>query len=194
MSIQSLPGVADLLERFATFQYSLFRLETLQVYGGSGEEDALAAFQAGQPIPLTPALQEWTQMVRQRVGSGSVVQRVHVVTSPLTDYLRFELANYAPNVQAGEDVRIVPVTSNGAWPLDVPHDDFWLIDSGELWSQHYDQHGTWLGVQLVTDPGRIVEACRARDAALYHSTPWADYLRDHHPEITSHLTATADPP
>ena len=76
-----LPGVADLRERLANFPYSLFRLETLQVYSGSGEDEAFAAFRAGQPIPVTPALP--------------------VVIEPLTEYLRFELASYAPNVDAG---------------------------------------------------------------------------------------------
>lgn len=192
MTTEGLPGVAELRERFATFRYSLFRLEALQLYAGSGEEGARAAFQAGQPIPLSPALQGWTQMLRQRVGAGCTVQRVHVVTSPLTDYMRFELASYAPNVEAGEDVRIIPVPTGGGWPQDVPSDDFWLIDSSELWSQRYDQRGTWLGVDLVPDPARIVQACRTRDAALHHSLPWADYLRDHHPEIVSYLAATAD--
>ncbi len=194
MTSESLPGVVALRDRFANFRYSLFRLEALQVYGGSGEEDSLAAFQAGEPIPLSPALRKWTQMLRQRVRSGCAVQRVHIVTSPLTDYMRFELASYAPNVEAGEDVRIIPVLSDGPWPEDVPRDDFWLIDSSELWSQHYDPDGTWLGVELVIDTGQIVKACRARDAALRQSLPWADYLQDNHPEITSYLAATTGRP
>lgn len=103
--------------------------------------------------------------------------------------MRFELASYAPNVEAGEDVRIVPVPSNGRWPDDVPRDDFWLIDSSELWNQHYDPDGTWLGVELVTDSRQIVKACRARDAALRQSQPWASYLEDNHPEITSYLAS-----
>ena len=179
--------MATLLDRLAAFRYSVFRLEALQDYRGSGEEDARAAFQAGKPLPLTPALRTWTHMVRQRVRSGCVVQRVHVVISPLTDYIRFELASYAPNVEAGEDVRIVPVLEGGSWPADVPQDDFWLIDSSELWSQRYDR----LGAEHVTDSEQIVRACRARDAALRHSLPWADYLREYHPEIASYLTLTA---
>ncbi|MCA1604020.1 MAG: hypothetical protein LC808_13750 [Actinobacteria bacterium] len=192
MTTEGLPGAAELRERFATFRYSLFRLEALQTYGGSGEEEGRAAFEAGQLIPLSPALRKWTQMLRQRVGSGCAVQRVHVVTSPLTDYMRFELASYAPNVQAGEDIRIISVPTDGEWPRDVPPDDFWLIDSSELWNQRYDQRGTWLGVDVVTDPAQVVQACRARDAALHQALPWADYLRDHHPEIVSYLASAVD--
>jgi hypothetical protein len=191
LTIDVLPGVATLLDRLAAFRYSVFRLEALQDYRGSGEEDARAAFQAGKPLPLTPALRTWTHMVRQRVHSGCVVQRVHVITLPLTDYIRFELASYAPNVEAGEDVRIVPVPEGGSWPLDVPQDDFWLIDSSELWSQRYDRDGRWLGAEHVTNPEQVVRACHARDAALHHSLPWTDYLREYHPEITSYLAFTA---
>jgi hypothetical protein len=45
-----------MLVAFHTFQYSVFRLETLQVYAGSGEDEGIAAFHRGDPnlhrIPL----------------------------------------------------------------------------------------------------------------------------------------------
>ena len=190
MSIDDRPGVAALRDRFATFRYSAFRLETLQVYRGSGEDDAFAAFQAGRPIPVTPELQQWCQMVRRRVAAGHSVARVHVVTEPLTDYMRFELASYAPNVEAGEDVRILSVARNESWPADVPHRDFWLFDSSELWDMSYAEDGMWLGAEPVGEPRRIVTACRARDAALAQSGPWSGYARDH-PDLSSYLAATA---
>ena len=34
---------------------------------------------------------------------------MHVIEEPLSDYMRFELEVYAPNVEAGEDVRLIPV-------------------------------------------------------------------------------------
>lgn len=74
--------------------------------------------------------------------------------------MRFELASYAPNVEAGEDVRIILVFTGGPWPDDVPCEDFWLIDSSEL--------------------------------ARHQSRPWAAYLREHHPEITSYLATATD--
>lgn len=55
--------------------------------------------------------------------------------------LRFELANYGPNVEAGEDVRNLPVR-DGQWPTDIPRDDFWLVDSTDLWDMHYAADGT----------------------------------------------------
>lgn len=175
MTTEALPGVASLRQRLSTFRYSLFRLETLQAYGGSGEDDAFAAFRAGRPIPMTAALREWCERVRRRVGEGRTVQRVHVVTEPLTEYIRFELASYAPNVEAGEDVRVLPAR-HGEWPTDIPREDFWLVDSNDLWDMLYAADGTWLGAEQVTDPGHIVDACFVRDAALAQSRPWSTYM------------------
>ena len=55
-------------------------------------------------------------MIKAAVEAGKVFQRVHVVTEPLTDYLRYELGwSYPPNIEAGEDIRILP-TQQGRWP------------------------------------------------------------------------------
>jgi len=165
---------------FDTAQSSAFRLETLQRYGNSGEDPALDAFISGQPYVLTPGKRSWTSLVRDRRRVGCVMQRVHVVTEPLTDYASFELTwGYGPNVAAGEDIRIVPVGEGEPWPAGLPRDtDFWLFDASKLYAMHYDQDGTWLGVDLVTDPSRVDQAVAWRDAALRLGIPWADFIRD----------------
>ncbi|PZS24228.1 MAG: hypothetical protein DLM61_22735 [Pseudonocardiales bacterium] len=49
-----LPGVAQLVAALHSFRYSMFRLETLQVYAGSGEDRGIAAFQRSDPESRTP--------------------------------------------------------------------------------------------------------------------------------------------
>lgn len=188
MSSEALPGVAALWERFTTYRYSVFRLETFQVYGGSGEDEAIAAFLAGEPPTPDVKVQEYAARVRAAVQTGRTPQRVHVVVEPPTDYMRFELTGYRYNVDAGEEVRIIPVT-DGQWAPDVPHWDFWLFDSSELWDMSYTDDGTWLGVEPLDDPARIVAACHARDAALHQSISWAQYIRRHQ-DLARHLPAT----
>lgn len=171
------PGAPEFIDKFRRFRYSVFRLETLQAYGNSGEDDAMAAFLAGDPVPVTPELREWTHMIRANVEAGRTVQRVHVVTEPLSDYVRFELAGYAPNVEAGEDIRIIPVREWESWPVDLPQEhDYWLFDNHELYDQHYGPGGWWLGTEPVDDPARVVEACRWRDAAIHQGMPWKGYM------------------
>ncbi|MGH3621255.1 MAG: DUF6879 family protein [Sciscionella sp.] len=171
----SRPGIHDLREGLANIRYSLFRLETLQSYSGSSGDNALAEWRRAGTIPLTEELRQWCERIQQRVRDGCRVERVHVVTEPLTDYMRFELASYRPNVEAGEDVRVIPAR-DGWWPADVPTGtDFWLIDGRQLWSMQYAPDGQWLGAELVTDPQQVVDACAVRDAALAQSVPWRDY-------------------
>ncbi|MGH3929113.1 MAG: DUF6879 family protein [Pseudonocardiaceae bacterium] len=189
MSVRSpFASVSGFDDQFEQAQNSIFRLETLQCYGNSGEDPALAAFLADQPYLITEGKRTWISLVRDRVAAGCRMQRVHVVTEPLTDYVRFELTwGYAPNVDAGEEIHLVPVTEDQTWPADLPEaTDFWLFDSAVLYGMHYDLDGTWRGVELVTAPDRVVEACRWREAALRHAVPWRRYI-DQRPWLAQHL-------
>jgi hypothetical protein len=190
VTTQQPPGVGGLLERFRAFQYSVFRLETLQHYAGSGEDEGIAAFWRGDPEPPPdPAEDEYAGMVRAHRAAGKTRQRVHVVHEPLSDYLVYELTwEYGPHVAAGEDIRIIDATQG--WPDDVPFEDFWLFDSRYRFDLRYAADGTWLGVEPVTDPTCLADACAVRDAAWHQSIPWADYIA-RYPELVRRLPTMA---
>jgi hypothetical protein len=175
--------------RFRRFRSSVFRLETLQVYRGSGEEDAIAAFQSGLAEPPDdPEQADWEEMIRANLRAGRVMQRVHVVVEPLSPYMRFELTwAYAPNAAAGEDIRIIPVREH-EWPPELPRQDFWLFDDIELFAAHYADDGMWLGVEPVTDPAQVEVARRLRDVALRLARPWREYMAAR-PELAARIPA-----
>lgn len=105
------------------------------------------------------------------------MQRVHVVTEPVTDYMTFELTwSYAYNVAAGEDVRIVSLARNDPWPAEIPRDDFWLFDEQELFQLVYDADDSWLGVEHITDHHAVARARAVRDAVMTLAQPWSAYL------------------
>lgn len=174
--------------RFWQFQSSVFRLETLQQYRGSGEDEAIAAFEAGRAAPPDDPVQaEWEESIRASLRAGRVMQRVHVVVEPVSDYMRFELTwAYAPNVAAGEDIRIVSVRE-GEWPA-LPRQDFWLFDDRDLYLAHYGADGTWLGVELIEDLVEVDRARRWRDDAVRLSQPWREYVAGR-PELAARIPA-----
>lgn len=173
-------GADEFQALFRSFQHSVFRLETLQEYRNSGEGAALAAFLYGGPYTESVGKADYTAMVRNAVTVGRMWQRVHVVREPLTDYARFEIAwSYPANVDAGEEVCVIPLRPDNPWPLDLPGFDFWLFDSSTLYKMVYESDGTWLGAQHVTDPQEVVAACRHRDTALHHAVAWSDYIAGH---------------
>lgn len=181
------PGAPEFAVWFRQFRRSCFRLETLQCYRGSGEDDSIRAFLAGRIPQPHSGKREWMALVGAATRDGRTMQRVHVVTEPLTDYVRFEVAwSYAHSIAAGEDVRIIPVAEGEAWPPDVSLNDFWLFDDTELFDMCYDADGTWLGVTHLTDPGAVLVACRQRGAALHLAQPWVTYVRER-PELAQRV-------
>ena len=158
---------------FTGFQHTAYRLETLQRYDMGYEEGPFAAFLAGQPYASDPAKDEWTGIIMDATETGKVMQRVHVVEEPLTDYLRYEIeVSYRPNHAAGEDIRILPVIT---WPA-LPRRDYWLFDSRDLWVMEYADDGRFLYAEQADDPAEIVKHNYWRDAALHAAIPYADYL------------------
>jgi hypothetical protein len=165
------PEFADL---FTSFQHTAFRLETLQRYNDPGEAEALQRFLDGEPVIQTDESGSYGRLVRDARASGKVMQRVHVVTEPLSDYLRFELAVYAGSVDAGEDIRILPVTPGV--DLDLPGHDYWLFDSRTLVILRYNTDDQLTTAEVIGDPGSIVRHAYWRDVALTTAIPYATYL------------------
>lgn len=130
-----------LLAAFDKAQQSIFRLETRQHYAGDQEEG------------LGDAKRHWCDLVRRTTGRGVLMQRVHLIKHPLTDYIRFELdQSYPPNVEAGEDVRIAV---DGEWST-----DFWMFDDRFVWVMRYDQAGNFTGAQDASGIPTTVTLCR----------------------------------
>jgi hypothetical protein len=177
-------GDPSFRQKFDAFRYSAFRFEALAEYRGSGEDEAIAAFQRGdRNPPPDPDDVEWEAMIHRNRAAGRVMHRVHAVAEPLTDYLRFELSwGYPPHLLAGEDIRIIDVTDG--WPDELPRRDFHLFDNSELYDALYADDGTWLGVERIYDPARIVQACRWRDALWHYAMPLTDYFA-RHPDLAA---------
>lgn len=174
--------------KFHTFRSSVFRLETLQVYAGSGEDDAIEAFERGDlSPPPDPEQDAWEAMIRANLAASRTMQRVHVITEPLTPYMRFELAwAYPPNIAAGEDVRVV--AADDGWPSTLPHMDFWLFDDSEVLVAQYEANGSWLGVEQIDDARLLADARMWQAAAVAASMPWADYMQ-RHPALLARVPA-----
>jgi len=158
----------DWAAKFKTFRTEAWRLETLPQYLVPQEAGEFAEFKAGARFP-GPYEDDWTAMVRTRT-----VGRVHIVTRPLSDYLRFEFERYYQHqAPAGEDIRILDVTDR---PNPLPDvQDFWMFDHSSVVLMHYHPDGTQISRELYEgDPAPFVEYQRIAVAA---SVPFLEYVR-----------------
>lgn len=157
---------------FESFEREAFRLETLPVYNVKGEWDEFQHFLAtGDPSCSDD--DEWYQEVRNYRATGRWIGRVHIVTRPLSDYLRFEFAAYPYNVRAGEEVHILDLTDQPNPGL--PDQDFWMFDESKVVRMDYAEDGTQLGRELLegVDAAPYVEWKRI---ALEHAEPFTEYV------------------
>ncbi|MFE7192288.1 DUF6879 family protein [Kitasatospora sp. NPDC057541] len=154
---------------FESFQHTAFRLETLDLYDVEEEREEFEAFLAGDPMPPEWADNPW---VRSMTDHGKTVARVHVLTSPLTDYLRYELAAYPGNITAGETIGIIDRADQRVAGL--PDHDFWLFDDTDVYRMHYTTDGKFIGAEKL--PAEATpEYLRYREIAESHAVPFAEY-------------------
>ncbi|MER7515815.1 DUF6879 family protein [Streptomyces sp. NPDC126499] len=156
-------------DKFKTFQTEAWRLETLPQYLVPQEAQEFAAFKAGARFP-GPYEDAWMAMVRTRN-----VGRVHIVTRPLTDYLRFEFERYYQHqAPAGEDIRILDITGRPNPLPDVP--DFWMFDRSTVVLMKYEADGTQIERELYEgDPAPFLEYQRI---AIAESVPFLEYVTE----------------
>ncbi|MGA5008524.1 DUF6879 family protein [Streptomyces koyangensis] len=161
---------------FDSFQHEAFRLETLDDYSRSGNVTAYHAYLAGEPQPAGYNA-GWVDEVRSHTEKGKRIYRVHILSRPLTEYLRFELGwGYRKNMAGGEEFFILDVTGKPNPLAGVP--DFWCFDSDSVAVMNYDDAGKYPGSDVL-EPERAAEFTRYRDMALTHAEPFTAWWAEH---------------
>ena len=98
---------------------------------------------------------------------------MHIIDRPLSDYVRYELAVYAENVDAGEGVRLADRSSHPE--LAGLMTDFAIFDpstdSANLILFDYDADGRLLGYEHTQDPDQIRRYWQQYKLALVYSVP-----------------------
>ncbi|MFC5720007.1 DUF6879 family protein [Streptomyces gamaensis] len=160
--------------QFRDFTKEAWRLETLPQYLVPQEAEEFSRFLSGQPVAIPEGDDEWFELIRKHQETGGSIGRVHIVTRPLSDYLRFEFAQYyAPQFEAGEDIRILDVTDRPN-PL-AGVQDFWMFDRSTVVLMNYESDGTQINRELFEgDPAPFVEFQRI---ALAEAVPFSEYVK-----------------
>ncbi|GAA0638390.1 hypothetical protein GCM10010174_70330 [Kutzneria viridogrisea] len=151
---------------------SAWRLEIQGTYNEPSEREPVRRYLAGEPDDLV-WFQGWLTRIRELEAIGVRFERVRVLTDPLTDYLRYQLARItSPAVTAGEDIRILPATV--ARRLDLGTVDFWVLDDERVLVPHFVDHAV-TGGELVTDPVEVARFREVQTRAWDHAVPFREY-------------------
>ena len=158
----------ELGKLFESFRSSAFRLECLPAYAVTedAEAEAFRLWQAGQQPKGQD--RQWPKLVTSSVAAGKSMQRVRLVSAPMTEYQQFQCSHgYPANVAAGEAIYILDQEPPGLLKA-----DFWLFDDALAVVLEYDSEGRFLRpvVAETIEPYR-----QARDMALKSSVPFREY-------------------
>lgn len=156
---------------FASFRSTAFRWECQGIYREPYEQEPLRRYLAGDGLD-SAFLQGWLDEVRANTDAGRRYSRVRMLTDPVTDYLRWELALTPLNVDAGEDVRVLPQAR--AEELQLPREDFWLFDDEWSARMHFGADGFEFA-DVVTDSATLDRFREIRDVAWKEAIPFRDY-------------------
>ncbi len=167
---------------------SLFRLETLDAYGVASDGSDYQRYLDGEPGPDPQRMGRWLDRVRTEKARGLDRSRVHMLSTPLAPYLRFECDwAYAYNTEAGERVAIIDRTEtelSETHRADLDVGDFWLLEAPgetpEAVVMHYDPDGGFIGADRADDPWPYVAAAdTARILARPFTSWWAGHPAEH---------------
>ena len=151
---------------------SAVHLEMRDWYGVDGDD--FRAWREGRSYETGPGAW-WYGLVRHAVESGVAVQRARVISEPASEYIRFEYDITEHNLAAGEEVRWLP--RRLASDLELPTNDFWLIDRHLVIFNLFAADGRWADPpnELSRDEDVVATCVAAFDAVWARGIPHADY-------------------
>lgn len=159
--------------KFRDFRAEAWRLETLPAYNVPQESEEIHAFLAGERIDPRTHANEYTEDLKRVRSEGKSKGRVHILTRPLSTYLRYEFMYYLPHVWAGEDIRIMDVTGRGN-PL-AGVQDFWMFDKSEVVLMNYQDDGTQISREVYE--GDVTPYIGYQRIALAEAVPFEEYVK-----------------
>lgn len=172
------PDPAALGELIDTANHSLFRLEVREHYDVGSDGGDFQRYISGDPGPDPERKATWHKVLQADLDRGITTSRVHVVRSPLSDYLRYEFEwGYAHNLDY-ERIGILDLAEQPLPPELEGIGDFWLMDGQRAAVMHYDTAGRYLGFEAAQGR-RVARYAYARDAALRAAVPFESYMSAH---------------
>ncbi|MBB5117909.1 hypothetical protein AF335_10155 [Streptomyces eurocidicus] len=163
MPRNSAPSFSELI---AGCHRSAIHLEMRDVYGVASEAEDFAEWKACGTITATSVERRrpWLDLVRETVGRGVAMRRARIVSTPVSEYIRYEHAGTYLNAEAGESVRWLP--RRLASDLALPGNDLWLFDDRLIRFGHFTGDGASAGHEMCDDPA-VIKLCGAAFEAVW---------------------------
>ncbi len=155
-------------------QKETFRLEMLDQYLVDDEREDFAAWKRGEQVDPSPGMVAWVSDLEKLRERGVVTHRVHVVTLPLSEYMRYEIDAYKITK---ETVNFIERTDYEKLKKPFQPKEFWLIDERHIFVQNYDSEGHWLGSDYIGGREEAKRHARMKGLLLSKALPLDEFAK-----------------
>jgi hypothetical protein len=150
-----------------------FHLEQRDAYNVESEDEPFGRWLDGEPDDYAWHA-DWLGFVREATAAGVQVQRVRLATIPHSNYVRWGLDVSPLNIQAGEDIRYL--ARELAQGIDLPREDYWLLDDDLLILSVFSPDGRTGGFARPSAPALLRQCVTVRDQVWERAIPYAQYV------------------
>jgi hypothetical protein len=158
-------------------EHDLFRLEARDRYEVPSDGGDFGRYMAGEAAPDPDRKAAWQRRLAAEKARGLHRWRVHVVTEPLSDYLRYEF-DWGHRLNAHlEDIRVLALPE---MPEGLLGTDWYLVDDRDVVDMRYDGHDRFTGA-VVLPAGEAGPYLLARAEAWERAVPLTEWW-DRHPQ------------
>ncbi len=169
----------DFNRLWAESKTEIFRVQFLNTYRVSGEEEQFNAYMEGKTMNLDNDLgtKAWMNNIRKKRVEGVRNINLIVVDLPLSDYMKFAIdVHYNKQVQAGREILFL---DRKAVSNIVPgFKDYWEFDSKTVIPMKYDSEGHFLGGGRIIINSEIVSKyTHIKNTLLKHAISMEYFLR-----------------
>lgn len=135
----------------SNFKHSAKRLELLPDYHiEGGEWEDFNNFLNGEVRPPYDELAEWNKSIENWTKQGKTIERIRLLSSPLTDYQKYEILRaYEPGTLCGQKIGVVLKKDFDKVENAAKAKDFWIFDDKYVFEMHYDSQHNYCGGELV---------------------------------------------
>lgn len=134
----------NLMDYLQSAKVSLFRWEALQYY--SSDKESLEFFQTTGGINRE-RMNGWWQFLALKKQEGVVLQRVRLVSHPMTQYVEMELLIHKESAKFGDEIFVIEKDELEKSSIQLP--DFWIVDDKIVLTMKYGESGDWEGFDVV---------------------------------------------
>jgi len=164
---------------FENYKYTARRLEPRDTYNAKPADKVhRQQYLAGELTDFSH-MEGWVSKLASWGAQGKRMQRVRVVTEPLSDDAKYLLAVAKVNLAAGDEIRYLPRHRAVELRLGPPNEDYWIFDANVAAIINFDEDDNFVSHELVDDPAEIVTRLHHFDAAWCYSVSREEFAAKH---------------